>query len=73
MELTPEQRTQWKAIITGCLQQFITLCEEHRLTYYCVGGTAIGAVRHQGLIPWDDDIVVAMPRPDYDRFLELCR
>ena len=73
MELTPEQRTQWKAIITGCLQQFITLCEEHRLTYYCVGGTAIGAVRHQGLIPWDDDIVVAMPRPDYDRFLELCK
>lgn len=73
MELTPEQRTQWKAIITGCLQQFITLCEEHRLTYYCVGGTAIGAVRHQGLIPWDDDIDVAMPRPDYDRFLELCK
>lgn len=73
MELTPEQRTQWKAIITGCLQQFITLCKEHRLTYYCVGGTAIGAVRHQGLIPWDDDIDVAMPRPDYDRFLELCK
>lgn len=73
MELTPEQRAQWKAIITGCLQQFITLCEEHRLTYYCVGGTAIGAVRHQGLIPWDDDIDVAMPRPDYDRFLELCK
>lgn len=73
MELTQEQRTQWKAIITGCLQQFITLCEEHRLTYYCVGGTAIGAVRHQGLIPWDDDIDVAMPRPDYDRFLELCK
>lgn len=73
MELTPEQRSQWKTIIIGCLQKFISLCEEHGLTYYCVGGTAIGAVRHQGLIPWDDDIDVAMPRPDYDRFLKLCR
>ena len=73
MEQTPEERERWKAIIIGCLQKFLALCEEHNLTYYCVGGTAIGAVRHRGLIPWDDDIDVAMPRPDYDRFIKICQ
>ena len=49
------------------------ICEAHQLTYFCVGGTVIGAVRHGGMIPWDDDIDIAMPRPDYDRFLKLCK
>ena len=45
------------------------VCEEHHLTYYMVGGTLIGAVRHQGFIPWDDDMDFAMPRADYEFFL----
>ena len=57
----------------GCLHKFEEICETHQLTYFCVGGTVIGAVRHGGMIPWDDDIDVAMPRPDYDRFLNLCK
>ena len=57
----------------GCLHKFVEICEAHKLTYFCVGGTVIGAVRHGGMIPWDDDIDIAMPRPDYDRFLELCK
>lgn len=73
MELTAEERKKWNATIVGCLRKFIDICEEHNLTYYCIGGTAIGAVRHNGLIPWDDDIDVGMPRPDYERFVELCK
>ena len=72
-ELTEQELTQWKAIITDVLRAFHEICEKYGLTYYAIGGTAIGAVRHQGIIPWDDDIDVGMPRPDFERFMEICR
>ena len=50
---------------------FDKFCREHGLTYYLCGGCLIGAVRHKGFIPWDDDTDVLMPRPDYEKFLEL--
>ncbi len=53
------------------LLQFITVCERHKLRYYLFGGTCLGAIRHQGFIPWDDDLDVAMPRPDFNRLLGL--
>ena len=53
------------------LKDFDDLCDKHQIDYFGVGGTAIGAVRHQGFIPWDDDIDIGMLRKDYDRFLQI--
>ena len=49
------------------------ICRENGLTYSMCAGTLLGAVRHQGFIPWDDDIDVCMPRPDYEKLIELNR
>lgn len=49
------------------------VCRDHGLRYYCWAGTMLGAVRHKGFIPWDDDMDICMPRPDYDRFAQHAR
>lgn len=53
------------------LRQFAKVCDEFGLRYYLVSGTVLGAARHGGFIPWDDDVDVAMLRPDYDKLEEL--
>ena len=56
--------------LLGMLRFVDGICRQEGLTYWLSGGTLLGAVRHQGFIPWDDDADLMMPRPDYERFLE---
>lgn len=53
------------------LDKFVAVCEQYGLQYYLAGGSVLGAVRHKGFIPWDDDIDVHMPRADYERLQGL--
>lgn len=55
------------------LKKLDGICREQGLRYFLFYGTLIGAIRHKGFIPWDDDLDVAMPRPDFDRLVEYCR
>lgn len=68
--VTPERKRIW-AVELDLLRQFAIACEENGLKWFVHAGTMLGAVRHQGFIPWDDDIDVVMPREDYDRLCQL--
>ncbi len=59
--------------ILKVFREFERICKKHNLRYYADGGTALGAVRHHGFIPWDDDLDVDMPREDYDKFIRLAK
>lgn len=63
-----EQR-KLQAAETELVSLFADVCKKEGLTYFMLGGTLLGAVRHKGFIPWDDDLDIALPRPDYEVFL----
>lgn len=58
-------------VLFELLQVFDGICKKHRIRYQLFAGTALGAVRHQGFIPWDDDLDVVMLREDYERFMRV--
>lgn len=63
------RRAQLKML--GMLKIIDAICLKHKLDYWLEGGTLLGAVRHQGFIPWDDDLDIAMPRESYEAFLRI--
>lgn len=60
----------WAAQIE-VLEEIARVCERHSLNYYAYSGTLLGAIRHKGFIPWDDDLDISMKREDYQKFLEI--
>ena len=62
-----------KNIEIEILKTFADFCKQNNLRYYLAYGTLIGAVRHKGFIPWDDDIDLEMPREDYNKMIELLK
>ena len=78
--LEPEVRCEWLvdakmkkiwATQLDLLRVFIAFCDKHGLRHFALGGTLIGAIRHKGFIPWDDDLDMGMPREDYEKFVRL--
>lgn len=69
--IDPETLRKAQLIMLDTLIEFDAVCKKHDLQYWLDSGTLLGAVRHQGFIPWDDDIDIAMPVEDYCKFLEI--
>lgn len=70
-DFSPEELRKWQLKLLEILVYFRDFCDANGLRFWLAWGTLIGAVRHQGFVPWDDDIDVQMPREDYEKLLEL--
>lgn len=70
-ELSTEESKALKNALLDIYKDVATLCDKYQLTYMMSGGTCLGTVRHQGFIPWDDDLDIMMPRKDYDTLIGL--
>ena len=70
--ISEEMKKVWDVQL-DMFQKLIDVCKKHQLRCWCDGGTLLGAIRHKGYIPWDDDIDVCMPRPDYDILQQVAK
>ncbi len=68
--VSAERKAVWKCLL-DMLEVVAGVCDRHRLRWSMCGGSLIGAMRERGFVPWDDDIDIMMPRPDYERLLEV--
>lgn len=66
-----EARKRLHTIELEIVNYFLSICEKNKLEYFMLGGTFLGAIRHKGFIPWDDDMDFGMPRKDYDELIEI--
>lgn len=64
---------RYKASSIESLEEFDRICKKYDIPYYALYGTLLGAIRHKGFIPWDDDIDVAMMRADYNAFIQIAK
>ena len=68
-----ERDNKLKPMLVEMMGWFHNFCVNHNLRYYAAGGTMLGAIRHKGFIPWDDDIDIVMPRTDYEKLEQLMK
>ena len=68
--VTEKMKMVW-AVILDLYLEFARICDKYKLNYYGYGGTILGAIRHEGFIPWDDDLYVCMPRADYEKLIAI--
>jgi lipopolysaccharide cholinephosphotransferase len=73
MAIDPKDLRKAQLIMLDMLVEFDAICQKHNLKYWLDSGTLLGAVRHKGFIPWDDDIDLSMPLEDYNRFQEIAK
>ena len=71
--IDPDTLRKAQLIMLDMLVEFDALCKRHQLQYWLDSGSLLGAVRHQGFIPWDDDIDISMPVEDYQQFLTIAQ
>ncbi len=72
-ELSPDVLKRLQETQIKILEEIVRICDKYHLQYFLIYGTLIGAIRHRGFIPWDDDLDIGMPRVDYEKFIQVAK